>query len=70
MVHPTRVIADTHSVADLRRANGQNKLRWHHNELLEGEARSAASRMAAIGCVQEVQVVLWVVTEMYRCAFI
>jgi hypothetical protein len=63
MVHPTRVIADRHSVADVKRVNGQNKLRWHRNERLEGEARSAASCMTAIGCVQEVYVVLWVVTE-------
>jgi hypothetical protein len=54
MVHPTRVIADRHSVAGVKRANGQNKLRWHHNERLEGEARSETSCMTAIGCVQEV----------------
>jgi hypothetical protein len=52
--HPTRVTADTHPVVDVKRANGQNKLLWRHNEQLEGEARSAASCMTAIGCVQEV----------------
>ena len=68
-VHPTRAIAARHSVG-AKRVNGQNKLRRHHNELLEGEARSAASCMTAMGCVQEVGAVLWVVTGKQLRVFI